>query len=256
MLYEGGDYIYVLWTASLDGVYYRLVRTFNIITNTFGDVKVNRLKIGNVINDFSTSGIESGFAENGIPQKKMFSDIGIMQKLSSRTENGKKYYYSGAYSGYLTFIIKTTDFITWEYVSSPDFVNLSLWENATYVLKDKVFYFVRQRDCNQGFLTFYDLNTKKWQKPSLISDCQSRSDFFYYKENLYLVNAPVNREGIAITKIDQNDIMKIEPVAYANLKTSIFYPFTRVYGDELYLSYTVARQHIRLTKIDLKNYIK
>lgn len=159
MMYEGGDLIYVLWTASLDGKYYRLVRTFNIKTNEFGDVKVNRLKVGNIINDFCTSGIESAFAENDILQKVMFSDIGIMQKLSYRIENGKTYYYTGAYSGYLTFIIKTTDFITWEYVATPDFINFSVWENATYVLEDKVFYFVRQRDCNQGFLTYY---TKKF----------------------------------------------------------------------------------------------
>ena len=89
----------------------------------------------------------------------------------------------------------------------------------------------------------------------MIADCQSRADFFLYPDNLYLVNAPLNREGIAITKIDLNDLTKIEPIAFADLKTSIFYPFVRVYGDELYLSYTVARKHIRLTKIDLKNYV-
>lgn len=255
MFYEGGNLVYVLWTASLDGKYYRLARTFDIHTETFGEVMVNRLKVGSVLCDFSTSGIESAFAENGIAQKRMFNDIGIMQKLSYRVENGETYYYSGAYSGYLTFVIKTKDFLTWEYVATPDFVSLSLWENATYVLNDKVFYFVRQRDCNQGFLTYYDLNTGKWQQPSLIADCQSRADFFLYRDNLYLVNAPLNREGIAITKIDLNDLTKIEPIAFADLKTSIFYPFVRVYGNELYLSYTVARKHIRLTKIDLKNYV-
>lgn len=36
----------------------------------------------------------------------MYSDIGIMQKISSRTENGEVYYYTGAYSGDHTFIIK------------------------------------------------------------------------------------------------------------------------------------------------------
>lgn len=256
MMYEGGDLIYVLWTASLDGKYYRLVRTFNIKTNEFGDVKVNRLKVGNIINDFCTSGIESAFAENDILQKVMFSDIGIMQKLSYRIENGKTYYYTGAYSGYLTFIIKTTDFITWEYVATPDFINFSVWENATYVLEDKVFYFVRQRDCNQGFLTYYDLVNKQWHKPALISDCQSRSDFFYYRNELYLVNAPLNRESIAISRIDVNNIDNIKPIVFANFKSSIFYPFVRLYGDDLYISYTVDRKHIRLTKINLLNYIK
>lgn len=131
---------------------------------------------------------------------------------------------------------------------------MSLWENATYVLDNKVYYFVRQRDCNQGFLTFYDLNTNKWQQPAIIADCKSRSDFFVYKEQLFLVNAPLNREGIAITKIEKNDITKIKPSAFADLKTGIFYPFVKVCSDELYFSYTVGRKHIRLTKINLKNY--
>ena len=53
-----------------------------------------------------------------------------------------------------TAIIKSKDLVTWEYVSQPDFINDSKWENATYVLGDKVFYFVRQLDNNKsGFLT-------------------------------------------------------------------------------------------------------
>ena len=37
--------------------------------------------------------------ENGVGYKKMYIDIGIMQKLTSRIENGERYYYSGAYTG-------------------------------------------------------------------------------------------------------------------------------------------------------------
>ena len=39
----------------------------------------------------------------------MFSDIGIMQKLTTRTENGETWYYTGAYSGYFNCIIKSRD---------------------------------------------------------------------------------------------------------------------------------------------------
>ena len=256
MMYDGGKDIYILFTASLDGVYYRLYCIFDTATDKCGNIKVNRLKVGNIVNDFSASGIYNMFCEKGIKLKETFSDIGIMQKLSWRMENGVKYYYSGAYSGYLTFVIKSSDFITWEYVSLPDFTNFSLYENATYVLDDKVYYFVRQTDCQQGFLTYYDLKSNSWQKPVLIADCQSRADFFMYKDNLYLVNAPKNREGFAVIKIDRNDITKSSTVFSCDLKSSLFYPFVQVYGDYAFISYTVDRKHIRLSKFKLTNYIK
>ncbi len=68
-----------------------------------------------------------------------------MQKMSSRCENGKNYYYSGTYSGNFTCIIKSKDLVTWEYVSQPDFINDSKCENVTYVLEDKVYCFVRSK---------------------------------------------------------------------------------------------------------------
>ena len=256
MMHDGGKDIYILFTASLDGLYYRLYCIFDTENNACGEIKVNRLKVGDIVNDFSASGIYNAFCENGIKLKETFSDIGIMQKLSWRIENGVKYYYSGAYSGYLTFVIKSTDFITWEYVSLPDFTNFSLYENAAYVLDDKVYYFVRQTDCQQGFLTYYDIEKDSWQKPVLIADCQSRADFFMYKDNLYLVNAPKDREGFAVIEIDREDITKSSTVFSCDMKSSLFYPFVQVYGDYAFISYTVDRKHIRLSKFKLTNYIK
>lgn len=148
------DTLYVMWAARVEGNYYRFYCPFTISTQKFGEVGVNRLKIGSVVNDFSTSGIQNGLAAGSIPCKKMYADIGIMQKQSSRMENGELYYYSGMYSGDFTTIIKSKDLITWEYVSQPDFPNDSQWENATYVWKDKVYYFVRQQ--GTGSLRIFD----------------------------------------------------------------------------------------------------
>lgn len=250
--------IYIMWTARItEGNYYRFYCPFDTISKTFGEIGVNRFKVGDTVNDFSFSGIKNALAREGLPCKNMFSDIGIMQKLSSREENGEIYYYSGTYSGDFTAIIKSKDLVTWEYVSQPDFINDSKWENATYVLSDKVFYFVRQQDSNKsGFLTVYDLNTKTWEKPVEIWDCQSRSDFIIYKDEMYLFHAPIDREHIGIIKIDTNDITKSEVVLQANMQSSCFYPYVQYYGDdELAMSYTVARKHIRLAKFKLRNYL-
>lgn len=258
LMQKDDDTIYIMWTArTSEGNYYRFYCPFILSTKTLGKIGVNRFKVGNTVNDFSISGIKSALAENDITCKKMYSDIGIMQKLSSRVENEKIYYYTGTYSGDFTAIIKSSDLITWEYVSQPDFINDSKWENATYVLGDKVYYFVRQQDTNKcGFLTAYNLLTKTWDAPVEIEDCQSRGDFIYYKDNLYLFHAPIDREHIGVVKIDTENIAGSSIVLQAKMHTSCFYPFVQYYENgELAMSYTVARKHIRLAKFTLSKYL-
>lgn len=256
LMKKDDDTVVVLWTARIETNYYRFYREFSVSTKTLGEVRVNRFKVGDIVNDFSASGIRSALTANGIGYKEMYADIGMMQKISSREENGETYYYTGAYSGDFTCIIKSKDLITWEYVSQPDFPNRSKWENATYVRGDKVFYFVRQHDDTPyGFLTVYDLIKNTWADPVLIGDCQSRSDFIVYKDSLYLVHAPIDREHIGIVKIDEENIANSYPVLQAKMHTSCFYPFVQYYGEELAMSYTVARKHIRLARFTLGKYL-
>ena len=72
--------LFILWTAQVSGKYYRLYRTFTISDGKLGDVQVNRFKVKDTVNDFSNTGIRTALAENEILCKKMYSDIGIMQK--------------------------------------------------------------------------------------------------------------------------------------------------------------------------------
>lgn len=257
LMQKDSETVYVMWTARTKKNYYRFYCPFNVKTKTLGEIGVNRFKVRNTVNDFSISGIQTALAENDIPCKKMYSDIGIMQKQSFRIENGEKYYYTGTYSGDFTAIIKSSDLITWEYVSQPDFINDSKWENATYVLGEKVFYFVRQQESNKcGFLTAYNLLTKSWDTPVEIEDSQSRGDFIFYGGNLYLFHAPIDRNHIGIVKIDCEDIAKSEVLLQAEMHSSCFYPFVDYYcGGELAMSYTVSRKHIRLARFNLKNYL-
>lgn len=273
--------IYVLWTALIDDQYYRLYRIFNIKSEKLGDIKVNRFKVCDTVNDFSTSGIKNALSFNGIGYKAMRSDIGIMQKLTTRTENGLTYYYTGAYSGNFNCIIKSTDLITWEYVAQPDegngaFENDTLWENAVYVLNDKAYYFVRQwqasidEDGNPipgdnrnewgsdyGILTCYDLQAKAWAKPVLVGDSQSRSDFILFGNELYLFHAPTDRNHIGILKIDRNNLENSRVLLQADMKGSCFYPFVQYdnTGEKLCMSYTVDRKHIRISSFSLEKYI-
>lgn len=252
------DTLFVMWTARTEENYYRFYCPFTISEKKLGSIGVHRFKVGDIVNDLSANGIRSALAENDIPIKKMYSDIGIMQKQSYRLEDGVNYCYSGLYSGDFTCIIKSSDLITWEYVSQPEFINDSKWENATYVLGDKVYYFVRQQNTNQcGFLTAYNLLTDTWDKPVEIEDCQSRGDFILYRGALYLFHAPIDREHIGIVKINTEDLSKSEVVLQAKMHTSCFYPFVQYYREgELAMSYTVANKHIRLARFTLSKYIE
>lgn len=275
------DNIYILWTAFVDDQYFRLYRIFNIKTEELGDIKVNRFNVGDTTNDFSTSGMKNALAINGVGYKEMRSDIGIMQKLTYRKENGVTYYYTGAYSGNFNCIIKSDDLITWEYVAQPDegkgaFRNDTLWENAVYVLDDKVYYFIRQwqasvdEDGNPieganrnewgsdyGILTCYDLQTKTWARPVLVGDSQSRSDFILFRNELYLFHAPTDRNHIGILKIDRNNLENSKILLQADMKGSCFYPFIQYDNTEerLCMSYTVDRKHIRISSFSLEKYI-
>lgn len=256
LMQKDADTLYVLWTAEADGVYYRLYRPFSTVSKTLGPVGVNRFRVGNVTNDFSTTGMQNALAENDLPCKRMFNDIGIMQKLSSRDENGVKVFYTGAYSGEYNCIIKSKDLVTWEYVAAPDFPNRSVWENATYVIGDKCYYYVRQLEGDpHGFLTVYDLANGSWKRPVLIEDCQSRSDFLVRNGGLYLFYAPDDREHIGVVQVDTNNIAASRVLFKAKMPTSCFYPFVREYGDGCAMSYTVARRHIRLARFDFDAYL-
>ncbi len=256
LMQKDEDTLYVLWTAQMSGNYYRLYRSFTISTKTLGPVQVNRFQVGNVVNDFSTTGMKAALTENGIGYKSMYIDIGIMQKLTSRIENGERYYYSGAYTGDFTCIIKSKDLITWKYVSQPSFLTQSKWENAVYVIGDICYYFVRQQESPYGFLTSYDLRNDTWAAPVLIADCQSRSDFIVYRDQLYLFHAPKDREHIGIVRVDTKNLANSSVVLQAKMHSSCFYPFVQYGpGNELYMSYTVARRHIRLAGFTLSKYL-
>lgn len=96
----------------------------------------------------------------------------------------------------------------------------------------------------------------KWETPCLIRDAQSRPDFVFYNDKLYLIHAPIDRDGFGMIKINREDLSKSETVIVAEMKESMFYPYTDIYRDDAYISYTVERKHIRLSKFNLKNYIK
>lgn len=246
--------LYLMWTAMLNGDYYRLYRIFNTETKEIGEVQINSFKVGNVTNDFCIPGMKDALNKNGIAHKPMTVDIGIMQKLSTRVENGVTYYYTGCYANAFNCIIKSSDLVTWEYVAAPTHLENGQFENAVYVLDDKVYYFLRQNwEENTGILCYYDLSTSQWSTPIYVDDCQSRADFFMFGGGLFLIHAPKDRNHLEVMEINRSYLNKT--YAYQTAKVpDYFYPFVREIDGDLYISFTVSRKHIRLCKFTLNGY--
>jgi len=70
LMQKDEDTIYIMWTARTEENYYRFYCPFTLSTKTLGEIGVNRFKVGNIVNDFSISGIKSALAEMTFPVKR------------------------------------------------------------------------------------------------------------------------------------------------------------------------------------------
>ena len=251
LLRKDDNTLFLAWTCTLDDIYYRVYKTYDISTQSFSDIAINKFKISDTVVDFSSNNLNDVFAKYNIEHKPLIGDIGIMQKLSSRIESGVVYYYTGMYIGQFNCIIKSTDLMTWEFVSIPSFENKSQWENAVYIKNDKAFYFCRQQyNTPYAFLTWFDLSTNKWHSPIYINDGQSRYDFIEYNNKLYLIHSPMDRNHLAIMLIDEDNLIRSKDVQVAQVP-DYFYPYMQKYKGELYISFTNSRQHIYVSKFTI-----
>lgn len=262
MMKKSDSQLYIMWTAYYNKAYHRLYTTFDVTNKVIGEIKENRFTANRVtdsgiqvVSGFSTTGVDYILSDSGIGRKqwKDYNDIGIMQKITTRIEDGVTYFYTGCYIGKFNCIIKSKDLITWEYVSAPTFYCNSMWENAVYVKNDKCYYFLRQdTTMNYGILSYYDLKTRKWANPVYIQDCQSRADFFDWDGKLVLVHAPVSRNYVSLAIVNENLGLTYEQ-EIARFTTSSFYPYVTKYNNEYYMSYTEERHHIWVSKFTLNS---
>ena len=249
LLRKDDNILYLMWTAIVGGVYTRLYRTFNIATGALSAIFENGFKVGNETGKFNITDMTALLTN--VKHKSFDGDIGIIQRLTSRVENGTTYYYTGAYCGEWNAIIKSTDLITWEYVSAPTFDCKSQWENTVYMRGDKAWYFLRQLSTEPcGILAYYDVVNDEWSKPIYVYDSQSRSDFFVRYGDLYLVHAPKNRGYLSVMRIDEAYPHKSFEVQTAKVN-DCFYPYVQEYNGKLYISFTQSRQHIWLCEFNL-----
>ena len=245
------DVLYLLFTAKLDNEYYLLYRTYTISTNVLSDISKCQFTVKTITNDFSIAGMKTALDGNGIKYAPFSSDISFMQQLSTRTENGTTYYYTGIGVLDFCFIAKSKDLLNWEYVSQPDFDYVPKFEPAVYVIGDVAYYLCRQDySISYALLATYNISTDTWSNPVKIPDSQSRSVFFEVNNILYALHAPKDRNHLAILEVNQSNLDQSHDISVADVN-DMFYPFVQSVNDQLYVSLTQSRQHIWVSTISL-----
>lgn len=248
---DNNDILYLLFTAKLDNEYYLLYRTYTISKNVLSDISKCQFTVKTTTEDFSITGMKTALDANGIEYAPFSSDISFMQQLSTRTENGTKYYYTGIGVLDFCFIAKSKDLLNWEYVSQPDFSYVPKFEPAVYVIGDVAYYLCRQDySISYALLATYNISTDTWSNPVKIPDSQSRSVFFEVNDVLYAIHAPKDRNHLAILEINQSNLDQSHDISVADVN-DMFYPFVQYVNNQLYVSLTQSRQHIWVSTISL-----
>lgn len=252
---ELGD-IRILFVAFFGGQWHQLFKIFNKDTKTFSEPKKMYFTYKENKEEFTTNGIKNILKAYNIYYPNFDRHANFMQKVSYRIENGEKYWYIGLGMKDFCFIAKTKDFINVEYVAQPSFEHTPQYEASVYVLGNEVFYFERQamwETTTYSLLSKYNLISGEWAKPVKVNDCQSRSDFLYFNDILYLIHAPFNRNHISIMEINQENLEMSYDIQTANTNNLIF-PFAQIYKNKLYLSATERRKRIVLSEFSIDKY--
>ncbi|MCT3099314.1 phage baseplate upper protein [Lactococcus lactis] len=255
VLTELGD-IRVVFTAKINGQYYLLYKIYDPNTDTLTEAKKCEFTVGNNTQEFSISGMKTALKDNNVYFPYFDSDISFMQKLSPRTENGETWYYLGLGVLQFCFIAKTKDLVNYHYVSQPTFKNNNMYEPTVYCKGDEVFWLCRQAilaNYPYAHLSKYNLVTGKWDTPVLLPDCQSRSDMFEYKNVLYAIHAPFDRNHLAVTQINTENLSMSFPVQTAYIN-NLFYPFVQSVDDKLFMTVTQGRNLIQFYQFTIHEF--
>lgn len=205
------DSVFVFYTASdikshssvdYEGKWSWFVAEFDTNTNTFVKNKLCKFSYNGVSYDFNLPNIED-----------LASSVGsliIGNKNQCFNNNSKIAEYNGEYyiacmtaHFFEPLIFKTSDFVNWQYVCTPDFKTYGAFECPLHIDSNGIMII-----CTRGgvvnTLASYNLATNKWvSKLSLPANGDSRPTFFTYLDNTYLWYTPLrDRNTGCVIKIN------------------------------------------------------
>lgn len=241
------SYFIYAFTAKIGENYTMLYRRFDTKEKSLSKIFEMSFSTKNSKLPFTTSNIHDALADIGIDYPYRNNDISFMQNISTHIEDGTIYYYTGIGIFDFCMIIKSSDLIHWQFVTTPSFTYEPVWEGSAYIVEDSLYYFCRQETSSYAILAKYDLNLGTWTQPISVPDAQSRYCFFLWEDNLYLVHSPYDRNHLSLMMIDKNKLDQSHEVATA-IVNDCFYPFVQNINGQMYMSFTQSRQHIWLSR--------
>lgn len=250
--YDGVD-LHILWNCKIDNSQFTILHTtFDINTLTISTITKCNITSGTYSEIFTAGGIKTLFRKAGIPLNVDFSSH-ICFSINTNLYNGY-YYFTICVDKGFTCILKSNDFINFEYVSQPNFKHHAQFETSSYILGNYLYLCIRQEySYGNSILTRYDLVNNVWDTPYYINDAQSRSCFIYTNSSLYLVHSKDNRNSISVLKIDTSNIINSYEIENT-YKEKYFYPFVFKYNNTIYMSVTNDRKSIYFGEITLEHY--
>lgn len=189
-----GDLLYICFSfITDDGKSHIFHKAFNIKSQTWTSEAQVKLRYKGRDYDFSDESINLIYQDHNVePRAK-----GLIELVSEWNEYNGEYYATGltienANHG---LVVKTRDFCTMEFVDIVPFNDMGTAEIASHIYNGKLYVACRQ---DYGIPYLYlgslDLTSMEWKHHHKIADGNVRPWFFEYKNQLYLINTPQERE--------------------------------------------------------------
>lgn len=231
------DYLYVIFQANNKNDEYGtrcVIRKFNITSKTF-DKEIIDMYLRYNDENFIFSCIN--FADIFYKATGVQIPVSTYMNTNYQIQKYNEYYYL-----YLSFVstssptcqgmlIRSTDLITWEFVSVNTTLNNSennVWEAALKIINDKVYIYTRA-DVNN--FMYYDLNDNKWSDIYSLSRVSASRTFLWYdelKQKLYAIGNLSNEKLTttvgqifrSVVAIDTIDLDTMKSVRTQKIKQS------------------------------------
>jgi len=251
-----GD-ITVTFCAKLsDNKWYMLRKVFDVATSTFGATAICQFTHEAATFDFTTDNISLNVFT--LPSVDHFPNVGA--QASKHTDG---YYYCGLLFNSLipnSILIRTLDFLTFEYWLEPQFVDSQAnWEGSCFCKDGYLYYALRQiSNSTEPFntkilLSKINLTSKAIVEQIKIQDAGSKGYFFTDGTNIYLVHSTCARQRTEILKIDPSNLGNSSIVVQGTMQS--VYPNIEAYNGYYYLLGTGnSSTSVYLRKFDLLPY--
>jgi hypothetical protein len=258
-----GDKIYINCSMKFTGTPDIVAcRPFNISTSTFDDVYILNYVFQGTTYQLNNTNINATLKQYGIEPLGGYQ--AIQPNYSKRVEGGTDWWYCGLGSvqWFQGAILKTSDFINYHFVATPDLKEvLGNYETGVYVMGDYVWMVIRQvYGRNTVVLTRYSILNDEFDQTIYLEDTTSRCTFMADGTKLYLLVSPVTREEILFLDINKSDLTQSKFVQGVN-DYSAFYQMAIKYGSDYYCLYTSSippniKNQVRFCKFSMQSITK